>query len=298
MKPGSDHPLLPALLLVVSLAVHAGLALVLAHHRLPVYEPLARAEPERIEVVLLSEPQPPEDRYTRLGEDDSDGDAAHRSLLDEPPQQAKQAEQAQADLSLDPQGTGQASAEQSPTPPQADPEPVYPTDPEPSALTVVEAPLMDPAAPQAVPEVSTLAMKPQPQTPPITPVPRTDPSIPDDPSPQADTESDAFSAQAYVEFSRGRTNVQLGRKSRLTRPRLTLYGQVDLVARAKPSLVLQIRIDAQGDVRGVEVIRSSGSPDIDQACRVAAFEWWFEPRLDAHGQPLEQETFEFTIRFR
>jgi periplasmic protein TonB len=305
----SNSLLLPALI-AISVLAHVAVALVLSWQHLPVYEPLARIEPEPVQVLILPPPPPPEDRYTQLGEDQATGDAANASPPGEPLQQAPQADQVQADLSLDPDGTGQASPQADPQPPAPEPlvepeqdaqEPVDPVEveqPEPPAM--VEAPLVDEQAPvpSIEPQPEPLAMAQATPPPALAPTPQAVASVPGDPSPQADTESDAFSREAYVEFSRGRTHVQLGRKNKIIRPRLTLYGLVDLVTRAKPSLVLEIRIDASGDVRDVQILRSSGSPDVDQACRVAAYQWWFEPRTDAQGQPLAEETFPFMIRFR
>ena len=47
---------------------------------------------------------------------------------------------------------------------------------------------------------------------------------------------------------------------------------------------------------GVQVLKSSGSRDIDQACKVAAYQWWLEPTKDKSGKPIK-DVVPFTIGF-
>jgi outer membrane biosynthesis protein TonB len=39
-------------------------------------------------------------------------------------------------------------------------------------------------------------------------------------------------------------------------------------------------------VQNVEILQSSGSNNIDQPCKVAVYNWWFEPQKDKDGRPL------------
>jgi TonB family protein len=72
---------------------------------------------------------------------------------------------------------------------------------------------------------------------------------------------------------------------------------VDLYQRKTAQITLRVSTDAAGKVTGVEVLRSSGSNEIDQPCRVAMYEWWFEPKKDSLGNPVP-DTFNFTIGFQ
>lgn len=120
---------------------------------------------------------------------------------------------------------------------------------------------------------------------------------PADPAPQAQTESDPFTTVGSVQFRAGGTRAQLGRPHRLTYPHIGMAGEVDAVQLGKVRLVLQLEIDSTGNVRRAQVTRSSGSDSIDQACRVSAYEWWFEPKKDKFGKPHASEKFSFAITF-
>lgn len=119
---------------------------------------------------------------------------------------------------------------------------------------------------------------------------------PGDAAPQGSTDSDPFATIGSVDFRAGRTDARLGRAHRITRPRFTLATYSEIFARSRPAVELGLHLDAAGHVVRVEVLRSSGSNDIDQPLVVAAYAWWFEPRTDAahRGQP---EKVRMTIRF-
>ncbi|HEY7089106.1 MAG TPA: TonB family protein [Tepidisphaeraceae bacterium] len=117
-----------------------------------------------------------------------------------------------------------------------------------------------------------------------------------DPAPMADTESDPVSSVGGVEFKRGSTEVRLGRKYKITRPRLSLAGEADLMGKASPFLVLKIKIDETGKVTSADIYRSSGSNEVDQPCKLAAYNWWFEPAKDKAGKPVK-DVILFAIRF-
>lgn len=124
------------------------------------------------------------------------------------------------------------------------------------------------------------------------------PVAPADPFPQADTESDPFTSRGSVAIRRGRMDVQFGRKHRLTYPRLGLSGETALLKiPGTARVVLKLNISKTGTVTRAEVFKSSGSKDIDQPCKVAAYEWWLEPTLDAQGNPID-DVILFTIAFR
>ncbi len=116
-----------------------------------------------------------------------------------------------------------------------------------------------------------------------------------DPAPKGESEIDPVSMIGSVEFRRGSTIARLGRKHKLTRPRLTLGSKVDLLTMGGTALVLKIHTDATGNVTSADVARSSGSTDLDQLFKVTAYDWWFEPPMDA-AKVAREDTFLFTIR--
>ena len=72
---------------------------------------------------------------------------------------------------------------------------------------------------------------------------------------------------------------------------------VDLAERNTAQVVLKVSVDATGKVTDVQVAKSSGSNEIDQPCRVAMYDWWFEPKKNAEGRAVPDK-FQFTISFR
>jgi TonB family protein len=100
-----------------------------------------------------------------------------------------------------------------------------------------------------------------------------------------------------VKFKRGSTDVQFGRKHKIIRPRLGLAGEADMLNLRDPiTLVLALTLDDTGKVIRVEVLKSSGSHNIDQACKVAAYQWWLEPTKDKTGKPIK-DVVPFVIGF-
>jgi TonB family protein len=118
-----------------------------------------------------------------------------------------------------------------------------------------------------------------------------------DPAPQAEMDSDPFASIGSASFRPGKVDVKFGRKFKVTRPKLLLAGRDALLALRFPSLVLKISIDEAGDVKAVEVLRSSGSNAIDQPCQLAAYDWWFEPTRNAEGKAVP-DVIVFTIQWR
>jgi hypothetical protein len=120
---------------------------------------------------------------------------------------------------------------------------------------------------------------------------------PADPAPQTDSESDPFSKEGAVKFKRGSTDVQFGRQHKIIRPRLGLAAQTDMLNLRDPiTLVLALTLDDTGKVIRVEVLKTSGSHNIDQACKVAAYQWWLEPTKDKSGKPIK-DVVPFVIGF-
>jgi TonB family protein len=118
-----------------------------------------------------------------------------------------------------------------------------------------------------------------------------------DPFQQSDSESDAFTTTGSAVMHDGRISVRAGRKIKTTRPQLLVPGLLDTLGVSDPTLQLKIHVDTTGTVTLVNVVRSSGSNDIDQPCVVAVYDWWFEPRVDNKGKPIA-DVVDFTISFR
>jgi len=122
-------------------------------------------------------------------------------------------------------------------------------------------------------------------------------AAPADPAPQSDSESDPFSKKGAVQFKRGSTDVQYGRKHKIIRPRLGLGAQTAMLNLPQPiTLTLALTLDETGKVTRVDVLKSSGSKNLDQACKVAAYQWWLEPSKDKSGKAVK-DVVPFVIGF-
>lgn len=288
--------------LCVSLACHALLlfraaelysAYTMAHLFLPGFE---QQPPEPAQVLVAL---PPMDPWKRLGDSTGKGTAIAETPGAEP-QIAPKANQDQPFLSLDAAGPGDIG-----------------DDPSESLMPKGNAAAL-------APELPEFQQPPGPQTPfgfavpqgefnlPIAPktqlnepggpqlqsadagTPGSDSAA--DPAPAGRMESDPTSIAGGVEFRQGATSVRLGRQAKITRPRISLSGRAEQFMGAGRVIVLKLSTDTDGNVTRAEVFRSSGSPGVDQPCKLAAYNWWFEPPKNPQGKPIE-DVFLFTIRF-
>jgi TonB family protein len=118
-----------------------------------------------------------------------------------------------------------------------------------------------------------------------------------DPAPQSDTDSDPFTTKGSVKFKQGSTEVQFGRKHTIVHPQFGLGAQTDLLQLRQPVvLILALHLDETGSVRHVDILQSSGSDNIDEACKTAAYQWKLEPTKDKNGKPIK-DVIPFTIGF-
>lgn len=171
-------------------------------------------------------------------------------------------------------------------------------------LPAQEAAPPEPAPRDPAPANDPVQSAPAPAPPPATgspPTPassgaRPGPLTAADPAPKADSEIDPVSMVDSLNLRRGSTIARSGRKHRVTRPQLDLAAKADLFSLRAGSLVLGLRIDQTGNVSHVKIIRSSGSEALDQTCKVAAYNWWFEPLTDKTGRRIADE-FPFVIVF-
>ena len=264
---------------------------------------------DRGPLVFITPPKP----AVQLGRTDGTGAATDDSPGDEP-MQAKLAEQDQPLLSRDPVGPGKMHDEPAEglAPPAPEETPmvgaaavaqVQQPMPQRPARHVEQAPDGEQGNPEVARDTTEQANSDSPTPTPADPTAMPQPAAntsggaaaagpPADPAPQGDSESAAFSSAGGVDFRGGKVEARLGRRHRITRPRINLAGMVDTVSLRHLALQMELRIDATGNVVAARIVQSCGSDQIDQACRLAAYEWWFEPR-----QGNASETFTFGIRF-
>ena len=279
--------------------------------------------PAYAEIVVLSDPSDPpapEPDEFDIGEPDAKGYATH-DAAGRHEQQAREAPQDQASLSLDPVGTsrvvevpsapGDEARRMPPTnlaPPPAltaatlppvPLEPILPNDVEQPERDRISGVALVPAAPRVEPVRLEIALAPLP-APSVPPTPTAAAGTAGsgaDPAPKSESESDAFSVLGTAQFRAGRVSVQSGRRVKTRRPRVGLAGMVELAKRNTAEVVLKVSVDPGGNVTNVDVARSSGSNEIDQPCRVAMYDWRFEPKKDPSGRAVP-DVFRFTISFR
>ena len=89
--------------------------------------------------------------------------------------------------------------------------------------------------------------------------------------------------------------MQFGRKHKLIRPQLLINAIADLISGTSATVILKLRTN-DGEVVDAEIVKSSGSSNVDLPCQRTAYEWWFEPLKDAAGNPIP-DTVLFTINF-
>ncbi len=98
-------------------------------------------------------------------------------------------------------------------------------------------------------------------------------------------ESDPFSRVGSVTIRAGKVDARLGRASKLIKPRITTKGQLDMLSIIDPSVILKVSLDATGKVTNVDVLKSSGSNEIDLPAQLALYKSWIEPGKDKAGKP-------------
>jgi len=116
-----------------------------------------------------------------------------------------------------------------------------------------------------------------------------------DPAQESDSESDPFMKHhGSVVVRDGKVEVQFGRKVKTTVPRLGIAGQIALAELEDPTLVFEISIEPSGAVSAVEFVHKSGRITLDEPCKEAIYNWWFEPAKDKSGKPVADVVL-FTI---
>ena len=112
----------------------------------------------------------------------------------------------------------------------------------------------------------------------------------------SDSETDPYAVAGSVRFRGGKSDVQMGRKHKIIRPRFDIAAQTDFLKLRTPIIIqLKLNLDADGNVTHVDFAKRSGSPDIDQAITVAVYQWWLEPTKDKSGKAVA-DVVPFVIR--
>jgi len=112
----------------------------------------------------------------------------------------------------------------------------------------------------------------------------------------SESESDPFSTQASVDISFGKVDPHLGRKVKTVRPVINWAAEVDLIQSLFPKMRLRVRLDAKGKPAEVKILRSTGSTNLDQAVKLAVYQWEFEVSKAASRPAVD--VVEFTINWR
>jgi hypothetical protein len=166
--------------------------------------------------------------------------------------------------------------------PREEKKPSEPVTPPVQVASIAEAPpapvvpMTSSAASVASASASTGGGKPGPQMPAA------------DPAPDTGSESDPFTVTGSAKFRPGKTEVQMGRKYKIVRPRFGLAAQTAALKLTLPiKLSLGLIVDERGNVIHADIVKTSGSSDIDQECKVAAYKFWIEPSKDASGKPIK-----------
>jgi TonB family protein len=281
-----DHTF--AVSLGLSLAVHAALAAMVMRQNssasaVAIAVPTTAPTPRPASIYIDDRP----DAFEEFGAADGIGKAANAAPGDLP-MIARNGDQTQAFLSRDPVGPGAVG-----------------DDPSMSVLpkTTVAAAITPPPAPggaaprmlvQLIPpgndETALVRMKASaaPTVPSRADTGGTPGTAenPADPAIMSDSESDPFAPGMQVDFRDGRVDARLGRKVKTVRPKLDLAARIDLMSTNAPSMTVRLTVDAEGAVRRVEIVRSSGSVGTDQAVKVALYQWWVEPKKDDAGRAI------------
>jgi hypothetical protein len=261
-------------------------------------------------LVFITPPKP----AVQLGRTDGTGAATDDSPGDEP-MQAKLAEQDQPLLSRDPVGPGKMHDEPAEglAPPAPEETPmvgaaavaqVQQPMPQRPARHVEQAPDGEQGNPEVARDTTEQANSDSPTPTPADPTAMPQPAANDVwrcrvcGSAGRSGAAGRFGIRCiFIRRRRGlpqaeRSRHALGRRHRITRPRINLAGMVDTVSLRHLDAADGTAHRRHRQRRRCPNRQSCGSDQIDQACRLAAYEWWFEPR-----QGRASETFTFGIRF-
>lgn len=109
-----------------------------------------------------------------------------------------------------------------------------------------------------------------------------------EPAPSGQSDLDPFANAEGISLVGG-TKARKGRELRFARPRVDLAFRAAFTRLSDGRMFVAFRIttDARGNPRDVEILRSSGSADIDESLRLAVYSSWFGGKMP--------DTFDFVI---
>ena len=81
------------------------------------------------------------------------------------------------------------------------------------------------------------------------------------------------------------------------RPKLTDAGREAAISMDQCFVILGVKIDEKGNVTNVDILRKSGSNEIDLPSYRAMYDWEFEPSKDKDGHP-KTDAFVITLSFQ
>jgi protein TonB len=185
-----------------------------------------------------------------------------------------------------------------PAPPKAEPPPPTPPPPTPAPPKAeTPAPPPPPSPPPPPPETPPEAAAPPP---PPSPPPKPEPQVAAPPPPEAPPEKFSWEPDAvFGEGMVGATQIlgdrllpAKGDKGNTPPIYPPLSGQLG----EQGTVVIRMRIGADGFVTSADVVQTSGYPRLDAAAQAALSRWRFTPAVE-NGQPVSSEQI-LPVRFR
>ena len=106
-----------------------------------------------------------------------------------------------------------------------------------------------------------------------------------DPGAMSDSGFDHLSQKSSVTISEGGVEAHLGREVKTVRPKLSLTAQLDLLGSQFPTMKLRVHLSPDGKVKMVDIVKSTGSEEVDRAVTAAVYQWQFAPRKGKSNSP-------------
>ena len=114
---------------------------------------------------------------------------------------------------------------------------------------------------------------------------------------KSESESDPFSIAEALVYRDGKVVARNGRKAKTVRPKLTDAGREAAISMDQCYVILGVKIDVFGKVTSVDILRKSGSNEVDLPSYRAMYEWEFEPSKDKDGH-AKTDAFVITLNFQ
>jgi protein TonB len=275
-------------------AVHAALVAYMTHVDRPRAEPDVAASIQKPEAAPLTALPPPPPESPPIGEATGSGESVAKVDLPDVAKSPKPREIEQAWTRQRPTLSPPPSEQQ----PSAAPQPIGPAaptqlaarkpklmPPEQSPEGTIAAAKPEPPTPEAEPDARESEAKPEQKSkPPAEAVAAAPPKampLPPDPADAGPSDLDPFAKAEGVDFTPGGIEARTGRPVKLVKPRIDLAFMVDatVMRGRKTTILLKIETDETGTPKRVDVVKSSGSRQIDDAIRLAMFSSHFGGKM-------------------